>query len=418
MASLAVSSSQVHPEFFNDALSAAAKAQLGAASEAYSRFLEARDATVRVIARSKSYIDAHVASWPENYAIGREAYDRMLQQEELIPFNAADIERMGRDELAHGWAEEAWLGHLAQRNGTMFGAKSGGGMAPGGPALIGYYQQRIAELRKFVVDNQLVTLPSWLGSIVVTETPAVHAAGISRRVDAIGRGCSQLQPPGITTSLPPTSLADAAARLDMNEDFDRDRITSTAAHEAMPGHFLQLSIARRHPDFVRRITDSTEFAEGWAYYGEEMFVRLGLFGPDLDGRLFTARWERVRGARAIADPMLATGKWSYQQAVSFFVREAGFTKADAEGAVSGIATVPGDVISYTSGRAQLETLLGEYMKRMGGRGSLLDFHDRLLSLRHHTVFNRRSGVAGRPRQTGEPGTGGRQLLMSVAVAVV
>jgi uncharacterized protein (DUF885 family) len=366
------------PEFFNDALSAAATAQLGATSDAHSRFLQARDATVKVIAQSKAYIDAHVASWPENYAIGREAYDRMLQQEELIPFDAEEIERMGRDELAHGWAEEAWLGHLAQRNGTPFGAKSGGGMAPGGPALVGYYQQRITELRKFVVDNRLVTLPPWLGSIVVTETPPF--------MRPVYPGASMQSPRLFATSstgyyyiTPPTSLADAAARLDMNEDFDRDRITSTAAHEAMPGHFLQLSIARRHSDFIRRITDSAEFAEGWAYYGEEMFVRLGLYGSDLDGRLFTARWERVRGARAIADPMLATGKWSYQQAVDFFVTEAGFTRADAEGAVSGIATVPGDVISYTSGRAQLESLLGEYMKRMGERGSLLDFHDRLLS---------------------------------------
>ena len=83
----------------------------------------------------------------------------------------------------------------------------------------------------------------------------------------------------------------------MNQDFDRDRILSTAGHEAMPGHFLQLSIARRHPNFVRRVLDDSSLAEGWAFYGEEMFVRLGLYGDDLDARLFTARWERVRGAR-------------------------------------------------------------------------------------------------------------------------
>ena len=37
------------------------------------------------------------------------------------------------------------------------------------------------------------------------------------------------------------------------------------------------------------------------------------------------------------------------------------------------------MISYTTGRVQLETLLGAYVKRMGARGSLHDFHDRLLS---------------------------------------
>jgi uncharacterized protein (DUF885 family) len=366
------------PEFFNGALTAAAKAQLGANSETYSRFLKARDATLAIIARTKSYIDSHVASWPENYAMGRKAYDHMLQREQLIPFNADDIERMGHDELAHGWAEEAWLGQLANHNHSAFGAQSGGGMAPDGAALIGYYQQRIAELRKFVSDRQLVTIPPWLGTIKVTATPSF--------LQPVSPGASMQSPrlfAGSTTGYyyitPPASLAEAAARLDMNEDFDHDRITSTAAHEVMPGHFLQLSIARRHSDFIRKIQDSGEFAEGWAYYGEEMFVRLGLYGSDLDGRLFTARWERVRGARAIADPKVASGEWTYQQAVDFFVAESGFTRADSEEAIAGIATDPGYVIDYTTGRAQLEQLLGDYMTRMGNRGSLHDFHDRLLS---------------------------------------
>lgn len=366
------------PEFFNGALTVAAKAQLGATGEPYSRFLKARDATLAVVAQTKSYIDTHVASWPENYAMGRAAYDRLLQRELLIPFNADDLERMGQDELAHGWAEEAWLGLLAKRDATPFGARSGGGMAPGGAALIGYYQQRIAELRKFVVDNQIVTIPAWLGSIDVMVTPPF--------LQPVSPGAWMRSPRRFSSSTtgyyfitPPTSLADAAARLDMNQDFDHDRIISTAAHEVMPGHFLQLSIARRHPDFIRKMQDSGEFAEGWAYYGEEMFVRLGLYGSNLDGRLFTARWERVRGARAIVDVKLATGAWTFQQAVDFFVKQAAFTKEAAEEAVSGYATGPGYVIDYTTGRVQLEKLLGDYMQRMGDRGSLHDFHDRLLS---------------------------------------
>jgi uncharacterized protein (DUF885 family) len=178
---------------------------------------------------------------------------------------------------------------------------------------------------------------------------------------------------------PPKSLQEAANRLDMNEDFDRDRILSTAAHEAMPGHFLQLSIAKRHPDFVRKIQGAGSFAEGWAFYGEEMFVRLGMFGDDLDARLFTARWERVRGARAVVDPKLASGEWSYSQAVDFMAAESGFTHEDAEAAVAGIAQGPGYVIAYTVGRAQIEELLAQYQRRMGDKGSLKDFHDRLLS---------------------------------------
>jgi uncharacterized protein (DUF885 family) len=364
--------------FLNGALGDAAKTQLVSDPDAFARFAKARDATIATIALTKAYIDAHVASWPENFSIGRAAYDRMLRDEQLLPYDATDINRMGNDELAHGWAEEAWLASLSQQSATAFGPKSGGGMAPSGPALIAYYRQRIAELRTFVVQHDIVTVPDWLGSIDVVETPPF--------LQPVSPGASMNPPRLFATSTtgyyfitPPKSLEDAANRLDMNEDFDRDRIWSTAAHEAMPGHFLQLSIAKRNPDFVRKIQGSNQFAEGWAYYGEEMFVRLGLYGDDLDARLYTARWERVRGARAIVDAKLATGEWTYRQAADFFAQQTSFTKEAADAAVAGIAIAPGSVISYTVGRVQLENLLSEYILRMGSRGSLLDFHDRLLS---------------------------------------
>jgi hypothetical protein len=365
-------------DFLGGALTDAAKTQLAQRPASLQRFVEGRDAVLATLERSRAYIEAHVASWPQNYAIGRAAYDAMLRDEQLLPYDDQDLERMARDELAHGWAEEAWLTALSAQTGVPFGALSGGGMAPAGPSLVDYYRARIGELLKFVVDRGIVTIPPWLGSMEVVETPAF--------LRPVSPGAAMQSPrlfspstTGFYFITPPRSLEDAARRLDMNEDFDRDRIWSTAAHEAIPGHFFQLSIARRHPDYVRKIQFSGVFAEGWAFYGEEMFVRLGLYGSDLDARLYTARWERVRGARAVIDPKLATGEWTVAQAIEFFEAQSGFTHDDSEAAVHGIALNPGYVIAYTAGRLQLETLLGEYVRRKGAAGSLHDFHDRLLS---------------------------------------
>ena len=363
------------PSFFNGPLTAAAKAQLSASD--FARFVAARDATLHTIAQTKAYVDAHDANWPENFAMGRAAYDRMLHRELLLPYDAIDVERFAQAGLAHGWAVEAWLTQLARLRHTPFGPATGGGLAPGGAALIPYYRERIAQLRAFVQSHHVITIPHWLGSVQVVETPSF--------LQPVSPGAS-MNPPllfskssnGYYFITPPTSLEAAAKRLSMNQDFDRDRILSTAAHEVMPGHFLQLSIAKRNPDFIRRIQSSGVFAEGWAFYGEEMFVQLGLYGDDLDGRLYTARWERVRGARAMVDPKLATGEWTYRQAADYFARETGFTKAAADAEVAAIALGPGYFISYIVGRQQLETLLGEYMLKMGSKGSLLDFHDRLM----------------------------------------
>jgi len=363
------------PDFFNGALTDAAKQQLSATK--FAAFVSARKDLVAAIDATKKYIGRHVTAWPENYVIGASAYDAMLRDEQLLPFTSADVVRMGEDELAHGWAEQIWLEHEATVRGTTLGAASGGGMAPAGVALIPYYRERIAELTDFVKAHDIITVPAWLGTVQVIETP--------KFLQPVQPGASMSSPrlfaketTGFYFITPPKSLDAAAKRLDLYLDFDRDRIWSTAAHEAMPGHYLQLSIAHRHPDFVRRIQDSGVFAEGWAYYGEEMFVRLGLYGDDLDGRLDVAQWERIRGARAIVDARLAAGSWSYRRAADYFARETGATKAQADAAVAGIALAPGYVISYTVGRFQLENLLTEYRHRMGNRATLHDFDDRLM----------------------------------------
>jgi Bacterial protein of unknown function (DUF885) len=363
------------PSFFNGPLTDAAKEQLPA--DRFEAFVKARDAALAAMARTKKYIDEHAASWPENYAMGRAAYDAMLRDEQLLPFNSDDIERMGREELAHGWTVQSWVEKLAAERGTLIGPESGGGLAPGGAALVDYYRARIAQLRQFVTEHHVVDVPAWLGEMQVIETPTF--------LQPVSPGAAMFAPllfskgtTGFYFITPPTSLAEAAKNLDPNQDFDRDRILSTAAHEVMPGHFLQLSIVRRNPDFVRKIQNSSEFEEGWAFYGEEMFVQLGLYGDDLDGRYYVAQWERVRGARAVVDPELASGAWTIDQAVQFFARETGFSSGQAKAEVASIALGPGYVISYTAGRAQLETLLAEYRIKAGAGATLRDFHDRLL----------------------------------------
>jgi uncharacterized protein (DUF885 family) len=109
-----------------------------------------------------------------------------------------------------------------------------------------------------------------------------------------------------------------------------------------------------------------------------MFVRLGLYGEDLDARYYTAQWERVRGARAVVDAKLAAGELTEPQAVGYFAEHTGFTKRAAKEAVDGIALNPGYVIAYTVGRQQLELLEHDYFATVGSRGSLEDFHDRLM----------------------------------------
>ncbi len=54
------------PGFFNEALTQAAKSQLGEGSGEFKRFVQARDAALAQMAATKATIDAHLVTWPDN----------------------------------------------------------------------------------------------------------------------------------------------------------------------------------------------------------------------------------------------------------------------------------------------------------------------------------------------------------------
>ena len=206
---------------------------------------------------------------------------------------------MARDELAHGWAEEAWLKLLdASQAGLRRRQRRRHGAQRAGPdRLLPRADRRAAHVH---ARPRAHHDPGLAGLDGRRRDAQVPAAGVAGRLDGVAAPVREVGPRLLLHHA--AGVAQGGGRAPGHERGLRPRPhLSTAAHEAMPGHFLQLSIARRHSDYVRKIQCSGVFAEGWAFYGEEMFVRLGLYGDDLDARLFTARWERVRGARAIVD---------------------------------------------------------------------------------------------------------------------
>lgn len=367
------------PEFLNVALTEAAKSQLGERSPAFRRFLKARDPAARALEELKSFIDANVASWPENYVVSKSVYEAAMRDEELVDLGAEQIIQIGEDALAHGAAEEMWVREVSRNTGVPLGAQSGGGMAPAGPALVGYYGERIQELAEFVTRRQVVTVPKWLGTMQVVETPPFLLPVIPT-VAMEGPRLFSRSSTGYYFIPPLGSLDEAAARLDPNVQFDRDRVLFIGAHESIPGHFLQLSIARRHPNFIRKTAGFISFIEGWGYHGQEMLLRLGMYDTNLDARLVAAAWERLDGAAAVADVKFFTGVWTFQETAKYLAEQTGFSEDFAQGAVALILTRQlGYVTSYAVGGFQIRKLQAEYMLRKGAAASLRDFNDRLLS---------------------------------------
>ncbi len=133
------------------------------------------------------------------------------------------------------------------------------------------------------------------------------------------------------------------------------------------------------PDEIRRQHGNNVFIEGWALYGEEMLMREGLYPLDSASQGQVLRLARYRSARIGVDVNLHTGKWTFEQAVKYFMEAGGLDREAAEGEAAGAASNPTQKISYIIGKWQIMQLLGRYRDKMGANFRLGEFHDDLIS---------------------------------------
>ncbi|MGB8907128.1 MAG: DUF885 domain-containing protein [Candidatus Cybelea sp.] len=385
-AEVAVKQLAMAPALFNYILTPMA-AQLPA--DQHARFIKARDATVAAIGEWTKWMSDNAPGWPTNYAMGADAYNAMLRDELLLPYDAGQIEAIGQKTLDAAMAQEREIQAEAKAKGVNLSnpdqaAANGGGMTPTtSSAQFAFFQAQLDTLRAFIARKRIVTIPSYVGTMRIVATPSFLLPVLP--------GASMNPPPllskqvdGIYFIPPPNpQMAKAATTGAIFEDFDRDRVLMTSGHEGFPGHFLQFSIAKHNADPVRRLSFDGVFSEGWAFYEESLLERDGLYGNDLDGRYAVAQFERLRGARAIVDTKLATGAWGYEDAVKWFTANAGVDQDTAVGEVSRFALGPGQAFDYAVGRAQIEDLLAKYKAKKGAAFDLEAFHNDLLS--HGTV---------------------------------
>ena len=109
-----------------------------------------------------------------------------------------------------------------------------------------------------------------------------------------------------------------------------------------------------------------------------MLMRTGLYPNNSPAQGQILRLSRYRGARIGVDVNLHTGKWTFEQAVKYFMDAGGLDCEAAEGEAAGSASNPHQKISYIIGKWQIMNLLGRYKDREGDNFRLGQFHDDLI----------------------------------------
>jgi uncharacterized protein (DUF885 family) len=163
------------------------------------------------------------------------------------------------------------------------------------------------------------------------------------------------------------------------EKKSRVETESTAFHETIPGHHMQIAIALErktiHP--IGRYLGNSGYTEGWALYAERLADEMKLFSGDLD-RLGMLSSQALRASRLVVDSGMHTLGWTRQQAIDFMLAHTAEDHADVVSEVDRYIIYPGQATAYMLGRLEITKAREEAQARMGEKFDIKSFHDRVL----------------------------------------
>jgi uncharacterized protein (DUF885 family) len=311
-----------------------------------------------------------------DFRIGAENYRRKLAYEEMVDLPLDDLLKAGYANLRQNQQEFERVAREIDPHRTP--AQILAELEKDHPApdhLLQSFRDVLAGMRSFIVQHKIVTIPSPVMPIV-EETPPFMRALTTASMDTPGPYERVAKEAFFNVTLPESSWAKSRIEEHM-EGFNRGTITSTALHEAFPGHYVQFLWVQQLTSKVRKLLGANSNAEGWAHYCEQMMLDEGYGGRDPKLRLGQLQDALLRNARYIVGIQMHTGKMTMDQGIEFFVKEGYQTRAMAEVETKRGTSDPTYLV-YTLGKLEILKLREEYRQLRGARFSLEEFHDNFL----------------------------------------
>jgi uncharacterized protein (DUF885 family) len=335
----------------------------------HEELVKARDAAIAAIHGYADELEKRMPKMVDFAPMGEANYNYYLKHVLLLPLDAREVEMIGRVENARYRALEALLPDPKLADPDPSRAAN---IPPDQESFLKAYESREAEMIQFLKEHQIVTIPDYLGRFEIRQLPEAF------KPTSPG---GFMNPPGVYDKDPVGFFFIPTYNPQSKNFYIRAAIEDPRpilGHEGIPGHFMQLSIANHLTDEIRRQHGDGVFVEGWALYGEEMLMRTGLYPDNSAAQGQILRLSRYRGARIGVDVNLHTGKWTFEQAVKYFMDAGGLDREAAEGEAAGAASSPHQKISYIIGKWQIMNLLGKYKDKQGDNFKLGQFHDDLI----------------------------------------
>ncbi len=341
----------------------------------------AADTAISQINAYVTYLEREVVPRASgDYTIGAANIARRYLAEELIDTPLDRMVAIGERELKNSQAEfraaavrlapgkdpQATWGALRRQHPKMGG-------------VVAATKQIVDSLTNFVAMKGLATLPPRERVIVQPAQPF-----------DLGFASMHASPPlEVTPVRSIFYITDARADLAPAEQeawlerYNYASLGNTAAHEAMPGHWLHSTYMRKTPGKVRRIwiglnpfPQPSSGQDGWAHYAEQMVLDEG-FGDERQ-RLAQVSDALTRICRLLSGIKVHTKQWTLVDAQRCFEEQA-YVAAPAARREAERATYDPTYGGYFLGKRGILKLRADYTRQQGARFNLRAFHERLMS---------------------------------------
>jgi uncharacterized protein (DUF885 family) len=239
------------------------------------------------------------------------------------------------------------------------------------PKLYAKSRQDILDRYQRFTDQMYGKLPELFGRLPAQKMTITPTEAF-REKDAAGAEYVPGAPDGSRPGMVQVNTNEPTKRLWIDME-------STAYHEGVPGHHLQLTIQHELRDIppFRQFGGYMAFAEGWALYSERLGKEIGFYqDPYSDyGRL---QDELLRAIRLVVDTGLHSKKWSRDQVVKYFHDHSTIDEPSVQAETNRYIVWPAQALAYKVGQLTILRLRTEAQAELGEKFDLRGFHDQVL----------------------------------------
>ncbi|MBP8192886.1 MAG: DUF885 domain-containing protein [Chitinophagales bacterium] len=314
-----------------------------------------------------------------HYAIGVENYKKMLLYGEGITMSPDEILAIGIKELAKEQAAFDAAAKIINPNKKPIDVYNEMQKEhPTAANLIPDAKKHLEDIRQFLIDKKIITMPSEV-RVKVEETLPYLRETSTASMDTPGP-FEEKATEAYYYITPVNMKWTPSQQEDWLMQFNYYGTDIVSIHEAYPGHYTQfLHLNASDASKIQKIFGSYAFIEGWAHYTEKMLVEAG-FAQDGDSiraakyRLAQSGEALLRLCRLYVSINTHCHGMKLDDATKFFMDNwHQGEKSSGQEALRG--TFDPGYLFYTLGKLQILKLREDYKKQEGDNYSLQKFND-------------------------------------------